>query len=306
MTGPKQGTWALALTVVVTVATPAAAPPAARKATHMASLRPGRPQRESEAAVVSACIAAGAEGPSFWPWVMTGPASAFPAPFASLLDYRHLNRTMRAGEVARVDVGCDNVHYQGDVGRTAPVSGTFDAGQRETWELLIAAYRSGLAEFRDGARRDDIFAASLAEVRRRQPALATPLGKKAAEALLGADGLKWWEIHGVGLEAAEGTPEILRAGMVVAFEPIFSVEGQGFYLEDMSGRSSRCTPRLPTFLYGVWLFRSRIEMFGGSGIGTWLPPTRGSGYPGNRIVWKLKRPGSKIVASSGAFRRTWS
>ena len=29
------------------------------------------------------------------------------------------------------------------------------------------------------------------------------------------------------------TPEILRAGMVVAFEPIFSVEGQGFYLEDM-------------------------------------------------------------------------
>jgi len=199
----------------------------------MASLRPGRPQRESEAAVVSACIAAGAEGPSFWPWVMTGPTSAFPAPFASLLDYRHLNRTMRAGEVARVDVGCDNVHYQGDVGRTAPVSGTFDAGQRETWELLIAAYRSGLAEFRDGARRDDIFAASLAEVRRRQPALATPLGKKAAEALLGADGLKWWEIHGVGLEAAEGTPEILRAGMVVAFEPIFSVEGQGFYLEDM-------------------------------------------------------------------------
>ena len=51
--------------------------------------------------------------------------------------------------------------------------------------------------------------------------------------LLGEDGLKWWEIHGVGLEAAEGAPEILRAGMVVAFEPIFSVDGQGFYLEDM-------------------------------------------------------------------------
>jgi Xaa-Pro aminopeptidase len=51
--------------------------------------------------------------------------------------------------------------------------------------------------------------------------------------LLGEDGLKWWGIHGVGLEAAEGAPEILRAGMVVAFEPIFSVDGQGFYLEDM-------------------------------------------------------------------------
>ncbi len=153
----------------------------------MSSLKPGRPQREAEAAVVSGCIAAGAEGPSFWPWVMTGPNSAFPAPFESLVDYRHLNRAMKAGEVARVDVGCDLDHYKGDVGRTAPVSGKFDAGQRETWELLVAAYRAGLAVIRDGARRDDVFAASLAEVRRRQGALATPLGKKAAAVLLGEE-----------------------------------------------------------------------------------------------------------------------
>ncbi len=199
----------------------------------LAAIRPGRPQREAEGDVVAGCLAAGAEGPSFWPWVMTGEASAFPAPFESLADYRHLNRRMQAGEVARVDVGCDLDHYKGDVGRTAPVSGRFDAGQRETWELLVAAYRAGLAAFRDGARRDDVFAACLAEVRRRQPALATPLGRKAAEVLLGEDGLQWWEIHGVGLDSAEGMPEVLRAGMTVDFEPIFSVEGQGFYLEDM-------------------------------------------------------------------------
>ena len=199
----------------------------------LSSLTPGRSQREAEAGVVSGCIAAGAEGPSFWPWVMTGENSSFPAPFESLADYRHLNRIMKAGEVARVDVGCDMDHYKGDVGRTAPVSGRFDAGQRETWELLVAAYRAGLAVFRDGITRDAVFAASLAEVRRRQPALTTPLGQKAAEVLLGKDGLQWWEIHGVGLDSAEGMPEVLRAGMTVDFEPIFSVEGQGFYLEDM-------------------------------------------------------------------------
>ena len=197
------------------------------------ALSPGRPQREAEARVVSACIAAGAEGPSFWPWIMTGEASAFPAPMESLGDYRHLNRTMRAGDVARVDVGCDLDHYKGDVGRTAPVGGRFDAGQRETWDLLVAAYRAGLAVFRDGAKRDDVFAASLAEIRRRRPSLTTPLGRKAAETLLGSDGLHWWEIHGVGLDSAEGLPETMRAGMTVDFEPIFSVEGQGFYLEDM-------------------------------------------------------------------------
>ena len=199
----------------------------------LASLRPGRPQREAEGDVVCACLDAGAEGPSFWPWVMTGPASAFPAPFESLVDYRHLNRVMKAGEVARVDVGCDADHYKGDVGRTAPVSGRFDAGQRETWELLVAAYRAGLSSIKDGVSANSVFAASLDEVRRRRPALATPLGKKAAEVLLGQDGLRFWGIHGVGLEAGEGAPETLAAGMVVAFEPIFSVEGQGFYLEDM-------------------------------------------------------------------------
>ena len=199
----------------------------------MSAVRPGRPQREAEAAVVSACIDAGAEGPSFWPWTMAGPTSAFPAPFESLADYRHLNRRMQSGEVVRVDVGCDVDHYRGDVGRTVPVSGRFDAGQRETWELLIGAYRAGLSKFRDGARRDDVFAASLAEIRRRQPALSTALGRKAAEVLLAPDGLKYWQAHGVGLEAAEGMPDTLRAGMVLAFEPIFSVEGQGFYLEDM-------------------------------------------------------------------------
>jgi Xaa-Pro aminopeptidase len=199
----------------------------------LASLRPGRPQRESEGDVVCACLDAGAEGPSFWPWTMTGPASAFPAPFESLVDYRHLNRAMKAGEVARVDVGCDADHYKGDVGRTAPVSGRFDAGQRETWELLVAAYRAGLLVIRDGAKRDAVFAASLDEVRRRKPFLSTPLGRKAADVLLGKDGLQFWGIHGVGLEAAEGAPETLAAGMVVAFEPIFSVDGQGFYLEDM-------------------------------------------------------------------------
>jgi len=197
------------------------------------SLAPGIPQRQAEAAVVSGCIAAGAEGPSFWPWVMAGENSAFPAPFESLADYRHLNRVMKAGEVARVDVGCDMDHYKGDVGRTAPVSGRFDAGQRETWELLVAAYRAGLATFRDGVTRDAVFAACLAEVRRRQPSLTTPLGRKAAEILLGKDGLVWWEIHGVGLDSAEGMPETLKAGMTVDFEPIFSVDGQGFYLEDM-------------------------------------------------------------------------
>lgn len=199
----------------------------------MQALKPGRSQREAEGEVVSACLRGGAEGPSFWPWVMTGPNAVFPAPFASFADYRHLNRVMRAGELARVDVGCAGDHYEGDVGRTAPVSGRFDPGQRETWELLVRAYRAGLAVLRDGVKTEEVFAASRREIEQQRASVKTELGKKAVAVLLGEGGLRFWQIHGVGLESAEGLPPILQAGMVVAVEPIFSVENQGFYLEDM-------------------------------------------------------------------------
>jgi Xaa-Pro aminopeptidase len=199
----------------------------------LSALQADRAQREVEAEIVRECIRAGGEGPSFWPWAMAGPNSAFPAPFASFADYRHLNRVMRRGEVARLDVGCAVDHYEGDVGRTAPVSGRFDPGQRETWELLISAYRAGLATMRDGARTADVIAASLREIERLKDSMKTPLGRKAVAVLLGAGGMRYWQAHGVGLEAAEPAPEVLRSGMVVAFEPIFAVEGQGFYLEDM-------------------------------------------------------------------------
>jgi Xaa-Pro aminopeptidase len=44
---------------------------------------------------------------------------------------------------------------------------------------------------------------------------------------------RFWQIHHVGLDSAEGLPDMFRPGQVVALEPMVSVEGLGFYLEDM-------------------------------------------------------------------------
>ncbi|MDF2774877.1 MAG: Xaa-Pro aminopeptidase, partial [Geminicoccaceae bacterium] len=193
---------------------------------------PGQRQRPVEAAVVEACTRLG-DGPSFWPWVMTGPNAVFPVPFSSALDQHNLDRAMRAGEVARFDLGCKVDHYKGDVGRTLPVTGTFTPEQREVIDVMVAMYRAGLAVLRDGVEVEALLRAGVAEARRLQRSMRTPLGKRAAALLMQPDSLPYWQTHGVGLDHAEPLPSVLRAGMVLAYEPIFTVGTQGFYMEDM-------------------------------------------------------------------------
>jgi Xaa-Pro aminopeptidase len=195
-------------------------------------LRPGRTQRMVELEVVGSCIEQGYRH-SFWPWTMSGPRAVYTDLFNSFVDYQGHDRAMRAGELVRVDVGCQVDHYMGDVGRTAPVSGEFDAGQREAWDLFIAGYQAGLGAVRDGAAVTAIFETARARIKAMAGGLQTPLGKRAAEVLLSPEGIEAWQFHGVGLDDAEGAPEMLRAGMVVAYELMFAVDDQGFYLEDM-------------------------------------------------------------------------
>jgi Xaa-Pro aminopeptidase len=197
------------------------------------SLAPQKWQHETELAVVNACRTAGARGISFWPWTMSGPNADFHSLWNSFVSYDHVDRQMQAGEVVRVDVGCQVDHYMGDVGRTAPVSGKFTDGQREAWDLFIAGYRAGLSAIKDHASPKAVFGAALSEVRRQSSSLTTPQGKHAADILLGPQGTEAWQLHGVGLDDAEGLPEVLRAGMAVAYELMFTVDGDGFYLEDM-------------------------------------------------------------------------
>ena len=199
------------------------------------SLAPGRTQRQAEATVITACLESGADGIAWWPWVMTGPNAAFPKTFESFATYRHLNRTMQAGELARVDVGCAADHYTSDVGRTIPVSGTWTDDQRDAWDLLVAAYQAGLDVIRDGVRPEQIRDAFRDEVRRRQPALTTLLGQRTATALLNDTTGLSWHLHHVGINPSERSAGSapLRTGMVIAYEPMVTVDGFGFYLEDL-------------------------------------------------------------------------
>lgn len=196
------------------------------------AVRPGISQREVELAVVQTCWKAGSHGVSFWPWAMAGANGVFPKPFESDLRYDHLDAILRAGDLMRLDVGCEWRHYQGDLGRTIPVSGRYTAEQREVWNIFVAAYLKVAREMKEGLTEDQAFEIWRSELRRQGEAAKTPLAKEAVANWSERKNVPYWQMHTMNLGAGyiEGP---LRAGMVIDFEPIVSIGGQGYYLEDM-------------------------------------------------------------------------
>jgi Xaa-Pro aminopeptidase len=198
----------------------------------MRATAPDKSQRSVEAAVENACWNAGAHGSSFWPWAMSGENAVFPQPFAASARYDHLNSIMRAGDLVRLDVGCEWNHYQGDLGRTIPVSGRFTDEQRETWNIFVAAYHAGSKALREGVTVDQVFDAWRAELVSHKSSAKSPLAQHAIEQWSKRENVPFWQVHTLNLIA--GHPQgPLRANTTIALEPIASVDGQAFYLEDM-------------------------------------------------------------------------
>lgn len=198
----------------------------------MRAIRPGVSQRSVELAVVSACWNAGAHGVSFWPWVMGGTNGVFPKPFESDTRYDHLDALLKAGDLVRLDVGCEWEHYGGDLGRTVPVSGHYSEEQREVWNMFVVAYLAGVKKLRPGITEDQVFGAWRGELLRSGDTVKSALAKQAIEAWSDRKNIPYWQMHTMNLEAGDIKGK-LRSGMVIAFEPIASIGGQGYYLEDM-------------------------------------------------------------------------
>jgi Xaa-Pro aminopeptidase len=198
----------------------------------MQAIRPRVSQRTVEVSVENACWQQGAHGVSFWPWVMAGANGVFPRPWASLIRYDHLDTVMQAGDLVRLDVGCEWEHYQGDLGRTVPVSGRYSDEQRETWNIFVAAYRAGVQSLHEGTTVDQVFDAWRSELLNHRSSAKTVVAQQAIDKWSKRENVPFWGPHTINLDAGfiDGP---LRAGMTIAFEPIATIDGQGFYLEDM-------------------------------------------------------------------------
>ena len=198
----------------------------------MRAIHPGVSQRSVESVVETTCWGAGAHGTSFWPWAMAGENGVFPKPFTSLAVYDHLNKEVRAGDLVRLDVGCERDHYIGDLGRTVPVSGHYSDDQRETWNIFVAAYRKAAAALRAGTNSDKVYEVWRMELQNHKSEAKSPMAQHAIDSWSKRENVPFWQIHTTNLEAW-WPPDPLPEGTTINFEPIASVDGQGFFLEDM-------------------------------------------------------------------------
>ncbi len=202
----------------------------------MRAVRAGRTQREVEPEVVASCVANGAEGQSFWPWVMSGPNAVYPAMTKAWFDYRFLNRMIQPNDLVYLDLGCHYEHYEGDLGATIPVSGKFTAEQREVYDLLFDGLNATRAAIRPGATVATVKRAYYDVFRNAQGKTKSQLAADAVKSELAeeAEG-KMFLVHGVGLDPVEQPEGPLVPGVVLALEPMIMLPEHklGFQIEDM-------------------------------------------------------------------------
>jgi methionyl aminopeptidase len=146
-------------------------------------------------------------------------------------------RTLKEGDIVGVDCGAVVGGYFGDAARTLPV-GTIDPERARLLEITRQGLEAGIAAARPGNRVSDIGAAV--------EAVAIPHGYGVVRDFVG---------HGVGTALHEepqvpnygpgGRGSLLRAGMVIAIEPMFNL-GRAEVSTDKDGWTVRTRDGSPS------------------------------------------------------------
>ncbi|MEM7201078.1 MAG: aminopeptidase P N-terminal domain-containing protein [Planctomycetota bacterium] len=202
-----------------------------------AAIRDGVDERTLEGVLEAGFKRRGAQRRAFDSIIKSGPNSLWPWRILAA-HYDRRNRPMRAGELVIFDVGCELNHYCSDVGRTFPVSGRFDARQRELVAMVTAVADAVIAAIEPGvtlAHLQGVATAAIPAVERRYMQTGLFFGHHIGLA--------------VGDPASPGTP--LEAGMVFTVEPWYynHDEDVAVFVEDVvlvtQGGARNLTAALP-------------------------------------------------------------
>lgn len=183
---------------------------------HIAAMRaaaPGTYEWQLAAEMTSQFLKNGGMGAGYMAIVGAGPN-------ACILHYTENKRALEQDDVVMIDYGAEFNHYVADISRTWPVSGKFNARQREVYQAVYAAQEAAFKACKPGATLSQVSAAAQREITKR------------------GFGMMWhgtshWlgmATHDVGARFAK-----LEPGMVFTVEPgiYLPEEGIGVRIEDV-------------------------------------------------------------------------
>ncbi|OBH08184.1 hypothetical protein A5695_26380 [Mycobacterium sp. E1747] len=178
-----------------------------------ATAAPGVRERDVARAVAAAMVARGGE-PRFLV-VTSGERSPFSGAIAS-------ERELQAGDLLRLDIGCQYEGYWSDIARTAVISGATDK-QLSYYEAIREGLRVEIEHTRAGVRADELFATAVDTVR------ASGIAHYERNHVGHAIGMSVYERPVIGPTATTA----LEAGMVLCLEtPYYELGWGGMMVED--------------------------------------------------------------------------
>jgi Xaa-Pro aminopeptidase len=187
----------------------------------MQRTRPGRYEYEIEAELLHEFRRNGAQFPAYSP-IVAGGANA------CVLHYVANDALLRDGDLLLIDAGCELDGYASDVTRTYPVNGRFTPGQREVYEIVLAAQRAALEAVRAGNAWNEphdaavkVLAQGLIDLKLISGTLDEVLEKEAYKRFYMHRTGHWLglDVHDAGDYKRQGNWRTLAAGMVLTVEP---------------------------------------------------------------------------------------
>ena len=187
----------------------------------MQRTRPGRYEYEIEAELLHEFRRNGAQFPAYSP-IVAGGANA------CVLHYVANDALLRDGDLLLIDAGCELDGYASDVTRTYPVNGRFTPGQREVYEIVLAAQRAALEAVRAGNAWNQphdaavkVLAQGLIDLKLISGTLDEVLEKETYKRFYMHRTGHWLglDVHDAGDYKRQGSWRTLAPGMVLTVEP---------------------------------------------------------------------------------------
>ncbi len=118
-------------------------------------VQPGMNERYVQAIIEKYFLEMGARGPAYTPIVAGGDN-------ACVLHYTLNNSILCDGDLILIDAGCSLPdYYNGDVTRTFPINGRFNAEQRALYEIVLAAQSAAIKSVKPGQDAEGVHMAAV-------------------------------------------------------------------------------------------------------------------------------------------------